>query len=100
MTTAVLVLAAGFALLVVLGVPFVIAISLATATVLLIGDIEPAFLAQQLIAGAQSFTLLAVPLFMLAGVVMSAGGLTQRLIDVAAVLVRHRTGGLPENGRS
>lgn len=94
MTAAVLVLTAGFALLVVLGVPFVIAIALATATVLLIGDIEPAFLAQQFIAGAQSFTLLAVPLFMLAGVLMSAGGLTQRLIDMAAVLVRHRTGGL------
>jgi C4-dicarboxylate transporter DctM subunit len=94
MTAAVLVLTAGFALLVVLGVPFVIAIALATATVLLIGDIEPAFLAQQFIAGSQSFTLLAVPLFMLAGVVMSAGGLTQRLIDVAAVLVRHRAGGL------
>ncbi len=94
MTAAVLVLTAGFALLVVLGVPFVIAIAFATATVLVIGDIEPAFLAQQFIAGAQSFTLLAVPLFMLAGVLMSAGGLTQRLIDMAAVLVRHRTGGL------
>ena len=61
---------------------------------LLVADIEPAFLAQQLVAGSQSFSLLAIPLFMLAGELMTAGGLSQRLIDVAGVLVRHRTGGL------
>jgi tripartite ATP-independent transporter DctM subunit len=59
-----------------------------------VADIEPAFLAQQLVAGSQSFSLLAIPLFMLAGELMTAGGMSQRLIDVASVLVRHRTGGL------
>ncbi|HEX7125300.1 MAG TPA: TRAP transporter large permease [Thermodesulfobacteriota bacterium] len=45
-------------------------------------------------AGSQSFSLLAIPLFMLAGQLMTAGGLSQRLVGVAGVLVRHRTGGL------
>ncbi|MCC7271363.1 MAG: TRAP transporter large permease [Alphaproteobacteria bacterium] len=94
MSTVAAVLVFGFAGLATLGVPFAIAIAAATAAVLIVGDIEPAFLAQQIIAGAQSFSLLAIPLFMLAGALMSAGGLSQRLIDVASVLVRHRTGGL------
>lgn len=87
-------LTAGFGALVLAGVPFAIAIAGVTIAVVTVADMEPAFFAQQLIAGAQSFSLLAIPLFMLAGELMSAGGLSQRLIDVANVLVRHRTGGL------
>ncbi|MDO8398606.1 MAG: TRAP transporter large permease [Bradyrhizobium sp.] len=94
MSASVLLLTAGFAALVTLGVPFAIAIGIVVTLVLVVVDIEPAFLAQQLVAGSQSFSLLAIPLFMLAGELMTAGGLSQRLIDVAAVLVRHRTGGL------
>lgn len=87
-------LTAGFAGLVVCAVPFAIAIAVVTMGSLVVADIEPAFLAQQFIAGSQSFSLLAIPLFMLAGEIMSAGGLSQRLVDVASTLVRHRTGGL------
>lgn len=94
MLTPTLILTAGFAALVTLGFPFAIAIALAMSAVLLTANIEPAFLAQQIITGAQSFSLLAIPLFMLAGELMSKGGLSQRLVDVASVLVRHRTGGL------
>jgi C4-dicarboxylate transporter DctM subunit len=75
-------------------VPFAIAIGAVVMLVLVVADIEPAFLAQQLIAGSQSFSLLAIPLFMLAGELMTAGGLSQRLVNVASALVRHRTGGL------
>ena len=94
MSTIALLLTLGFGALVVAGVPFALAITGITAIVLIVVDIEPAFLAQQIIAGSQSFSLLAIPLFMLAGELMSAGGLSQRLIDVASVLVRHLTGGL------
>src|SRR5688572_4718576 len=94
MSTAALLLTAGFAGAVVLGVPFAFAIGMVVALVLVLTDIEPAFLAQQLVAGSQSFSLLAIPLFMLAGELMTAGGLSQRLVNVASVLVRHRTGGL------
>ena len=88
------ILSAGFALLLVVGVPFAVALMLTAAAVLLAADIEPVLLAQTLIAGTQSFSLLAIPFFMLAGAIMSAGGLSQRLIKVADVLVRHMTGGM------
>ncbi|MBE0627706.1 MAG: TRAP transporter large permease [Burkholderiales bacterium] len=88
------ILSAGFALLLFAGVPFAIALMITAATVLLAADIEPVLLAQTLIAGTQSFSLLAIPFFMLAGEIMSAGGLSQRLIKVADVLVRHLSGGM------
>jgi tripartite ATP-independent transporter DctM subunit len=94
MSVSALLLTIGFAVLVTAGFPFAIAIGAVVMLVLILGDIEPAFLAQQLIAGSQSFSLLAIPLFMLAGELMTAGGLSQRLVDLASVLVRHRTGGL------
>ena len=94
MTTSALLLTVGFAGAVMLGVPFAFAIGMVVTLVLVVADIEPAFLAQQIVAGSQSFSLLAIPLFMLAGELMTAGGMSQRLIDVASVLVRHRTGGL------
>ncbi len=94
MTTSALLLTVGFAGAVMLGVPFAFAIGIVVTLALVLANIEPAFLAQQIVAGSQSFSLLAIPLFMLAGELMTAGGLSQRLIDVASVLVRHRTGGL------
>ncbi|TDR84514.1 TRAP transporter large permease [Enterovirga rhinocerotis] len=94
MSATTLLLTLGFAALVCFGVPFAVAIGAVVMLVLVVADIEPAFLAQQLIAGSQSFSLLAIPLFMLAGELMTAGGLSQRLVNVASVLVRHRTGGL------
>ncbi len=87
-------LTAGFALLVILGVPFAITIPLVIAGALIAADIEPAFLAQSMVSGSQQFSLLAIPLFMLAGELMSAGGLSQRLVDFASTLVRHLRGGL------
>jgi C4-dicarboxylate transporter DctM subunit len=89
-----LILTAGFAACVIFGMPFAFALGLAVALVLIVSDIEPAFLAQQFVAGSQQYSLIAIPLFMLAGELMSAGGMSQRLVNVASVLVRHRTGGL------
>ncbi|MEO3999674.1 TRAP transporter large permease [Mesorhizobium sp. CAU 1732] len=94
MSISILLLTAGFGALVVFGVPFAIAIGGVIMLVLIFADIEPAFLAMQMVAGSQSFSLLAIPLFMLAGELMSAGGMSQRLIEVASVFVRQRTGGL------
>ena len=51
-------------------------------------------LAQNLIEGANSFTLLAVPFFLLAGEIMNVGGLSRRIVDVALALVGHVRGGL------
>lgn len=51
-------------------------------------------LAQNLIGGADSFPLLAVPFFMLAGEIMNAGGLSRRIVDLALAIVGHIRGGL------
>ena len=51
-------------------------------------------LAQNVINGADSFPLLAVPFFMLAGEIMNAGGLSKRIVNFAMTLVGHVKGGL------
>ncbi len=51
-------------------------------------------LAQNLVGGADSFPLLAVPFFMLAGEVMNVGGLSRRIVNLALALVGHVKGGL------
>src|SRR2546425_12300692 len=51
-------------------------------------------LVQNLIEGANSFTLLAVPFFLLAGEIMNAGGLSKRIVNVALAVVGHVRGGL------
>ncbi|CAN7448222.1 TRAP transporter large permease subunit [Bosea sp. LjRoot9] len=51
-------------------------------------------LAQNLIGGADSFPLMAVPFFMLAGELMNAGGLSKRIIAFAMALIGHVRGGL------
>ncbi len=51
-------------------------------------------LAQNLIEGSNSFPLLAVPFFMLAGEIMNTGGLSKRIVDFAMALVGHVRGGL------
>jgi len=49
---------------------------------------------QRMFAGADNFSLLCIPLFILAGELMSYGGLTSRLSQLARALVGHLTGGL------
>ena len=51
-------------------------------------------LAQNIMEGANSFPLLAVPFFMLAGEVMNTGGLSRRIVEFALALVGHVRGGL------
>ena len=51
-------------------------------------------LAQNLIAGADNFPLMAIPFFMLAGEIMNKGGLSQQIVKVANALVGHVEGGL------
>src|SRR3546814_458939 len=89
-----LVLSAGFGGLIVFGIPFAFAIGLVMIAGLYLADIDLIVLPQTFIAGTQSFSLLAIPFFMLAGELMSAGGLSERLVKVAEVLVRHLRGGL------
>lgn len=55
---------------------------------------DPQIVAQNLLNGADSFPLMAVPFFMLAGAIMNKGGLSQRIVTLALALVGHIKGGL------
>jgi tripartite ATP-independent transporter DctM subunit len=58
------------------------------------GIFNASILSQQMIQGANTFTLLAIPFFLLAGELMNAGGLSRRIVDFAIACVGHRRGGL------
>ncbi len=58
------------------------------------GMMDAQIVAQNVINGADSFPLLAVPFFILAGEIMNAGGLSRRIVDLAIGLLGHRRGGL------
>jgi tripartite ATP-independent transporter DctM subunit len=78
-----------------LGIPIAFALMLSAAALMWHLDMFDAqILAQNLINGANSFPLLAVPFFMLAGEIMTVGGLSRRIVDFAMVLVGHVRGGL------
>jgi tripartite ATP-independent transporter DctM subunit len=59
-----------------------------------LGFWDAQLLAQNLVAGVDSFPLLAVPFFILAGELMNAGGISRRIIDLAQAWVGHIRGGL------
>jgi len=78
-----------------LGLPIAFALLVSSlAMMLLMGGIDPQAVALQMINAADSFALLAIPFFLLAGEAMTAGGLSRRLVDFALALVGHRRGGL------
>ena len=82
--------------LVLLGVPFAFAI-LGSLTVLMsTGDLpyHIRIVSQQFFGGMESFPLLAIPLFILAGNLMNVSGLTERLMGLARLLVGHMRGGM------
>lgn len=88
------ILAGGLLLLALAGMPIAFALAIPAIAALWLQDFDLMTLPQRMVAGSQSYTLLAVPCFVLAGELMSAGGLSRRLVDVAYVLVRGVTGGL------
>jgi TRAP-type mannitol/chloroaromatic compound transport system permease large subunit len=53
---------------------------------------------QQFLDGVDSFSLLAIPLFMFAGALMTAAGITERLVRFASAMVGHVHGGLANVG--
>tara|TARA_R110000850_G_scaffold4473_6_gene20236 strand:+ start:7327 stop:8607 length:1281 start_codon:yes stop_codon:yes gene_type:complete len=83
------------AILFILGVP--IAVSIGLASVIGIeasGRLPLLLIAQRMFTGIDSFPLMAIPLFILAGNLMAAGGISQRLVDLAKSLVGGIQGGL------
>src|SRR5215471_17526268 len=78
-----------------LGMPIAYALLLCGVALMYHLDIFDAqIIAQNFINGADSFPLMAVPFFMLAGEVMNTGGLSRRIVNLALALVGHVRGGL------
>ena len=77
------------------GVPVAIAMAGSSLIYILIsGDLPPFAVVHRMIGGIDSFPLLAVPFFILAGELMNAGGISRRIIDMAQAWVGHIRGGL------
>ena len=75
--------------------PIAVAIGVASALAILVrGDFPLMMIAQRMFGGVDSFHLMAVPLFMFTGVIMEAGGISRRIIDLANALVGWLPGGL------
>lgn len=98
--TALLILGVVFTLLLLFGVP--VSFSIGIATVLAMFTVTPSIdtalivSAQRVASSLDSFTLVAIPLFILAGSLMNTGGIAMRLIDLAKVLVGWLPGSLAQ----
>lgn len=95
--TEVLILVITFLILLSIGVPVAFSIGLSSMFTLMISMpsmIAFSTLAQRMATGLDSFTLLAIPFFVLSGQLMNKGGIAKRLIDFAKVLVGWLPGGL------
>lgn len=89
-----LILFGGFALFLLMGLPVAFGIALAGLVGILYQGFPMALFGQRLFASVDSFPLMAIPLFMLAGSLMSHGGITRRIINLALALVGNIRGSL------
>lgn len=90
-----IVFSAGMLLLMGIGMNMALALVLTGAGMAwVLGFWDTQLLAQNLVAGIDSFPLLAVPFFILAGELMNSGGISRRIIDMAQAWVGHIRGGL------
>ncbi|WNF38556.1 TRAP transporter large permease [Bacillaceae bacterium IKA-2] len=83
-----------FFVLLFLGMPIAFTMGTVTIGMLFLNGISLELMVQRMFAGVNSFSLLALPLFILAGNIMGKGGLTKRLIRLANALVGKLSGGL------
>ncbi len=78
-----------------LGMPIAFALLVCGAALMVFqGQVDTTILSQKLLEGADSFPLLAIPFFMLAGELMNAGGISKRIVNFALAWVGHLRGGL------
>ena len=89
-----LLLIGSFLALLLLGLPVALAMGLSSLLYIVVTGTAPIILAQRMIAGVESFPLLAVPFFILAGNLMNIAGVTGRIYSFAVALVGWMKGGL------
>jgi len=82
--------------LLILGAPMVAALLFAVAFNFVMSGQWPMMVPQTMISGVSQFTLIALPMFVLSGTIMNAGGISGRLFDYARALVGWMRGGLAQ----
>jgi tripartite ATP-independent transporter DctM subunit len=82
--------------LLIFGTPMVAALLFAVAFNFVMGGQWPMMVPQTMVSGVSQFTLIALPMFVLAGTIMNAGGVSGRLFDFARALVGWLRGGLAQ----
>lgn len=87
-------LALGFFIFILLGLPVAFVFGLAALVAVINADLPLVLVAHRFFAGLNNFTLMAIPFFLLTGLLMEAGGLARRIIDFAMALVGWITGSL------
>ena len=93
-TVATVLLLGGFVILMILRVPITYALaSVSLATAIYLG-IPLMAIVQQMVQGVRSFSLLAIPFFIIAGEIMGQGGIARKMIEMANVFVGRIRGGL------
>lgn len=84
-----------FFLLMFIGVPIAVSLGLSSLiTMVFATNSSPSVIVQKAFTSLDSFPLMAIPFFILAGVLMSTGGISKRLLNLASVLIGFITGGL------
>jgi tripartite ATP-independent transporter DctM subunit len=78
----------------ILGAPIALAFLVSAVTYLLVVGMPLSVTSQMLVGGVHNYTLLAVPLYVLAGELMNSGGITRRLFEFASAVTGHVRGGL------
>lgn len=84
-----------FFIFILLGAPIALALGGSSALyIALFSNVSPIVVLQQMLASVNTFTLLAVPFFIMAGALMESGGISRRIVSFCQALVGHFTGGL------
>jgi C4-dicarboxylate transporter DctM subunit len=92
-------IAAFFTILILLmlaGIPVAFALGIASMGYMLMTGVDLSMVVQSMVRGANSFTMLAIPFFFMAGELMNISGVTDKIIRLAKVMVGHFKGGLAQ----
>ena len=99
-SVAIWILCVSFALFLVLRFPVALVLSLSSLVTLWYLDMPVVLVAQQTLQGTNAFSLLAIPFFIMTGQLLGAGGLANRIVDLANLFVGRLPGGSPSSIRS
>lgn len=91
-----IILTISFLVLLIMQVPVAFSLAIASVAALIWNDFPLVLVIQRMVASADSFILLAIPLFMLAGNLMGRSGIAQAIVDFADSLVGFITGGMAQ----